>query len=488
MNSSGNIGQLLVRLAVALLVMGSIFSQQQPDSAAGVLSSQNSIDALQVSQQEGITIVKLTMRQTLASSPASFSIANPARIAFDFPGTSNGLGRNAQQVNQGELRSVNVVQVGDRTRLVMNLNKLTTYETRIEGSFLYISIAPPSMAIESSGASQVSHFAALKIQGASQALRDIVFRRGRDGEARILVEMSDPSVGIDIQKQGVNLVVVFTKVSLPENLNRRLDVTDFATPVTSVLTQPQGENVRMTITPHGLWEHNAYQSDTQFVIELRPVAEVPNKLIQGLGTNGQGEKLSLNFQNIEVRAVLQVIADFTNFNIITSDTVTGNVTLRLKDVPWEQALDIILQAKGLGMRKNGNVIWIAPEKEIIDHDEHQSKSRQAMSIAEPMQTQTFRLSYAKAEDVVKLLTGEQTKRAASTATVETTTTPTPDGGFSKTTTYGTSERGNYLSQTGVVDPQADYPDRQASQAGIDRGTHRIRRRQFWPQPGRASWL
>lgn len=421
--------------------------QAEPVVAATEASSTNSIDTLQVSQQEGITIVKLTLKRALTAPPASFSIANPARIAFDFPGTGNGLGRNLQQVGQGELRSVNVVQVGDRTRLVLNLNKLTTYDMRIDGAALYISIAPPSAAIENSGVPQVSHFATTKQPDHSQSLRDITFRRGRDGEARILVELSDPNVGIDIQKQGVSLVAVFTKVGLPDNLNRRLDVTDFATPVTAIHTKAQGENVRMTITPHGLWEHNAYQSDNQFVIEIRPVTEAPNKLVQGVG-GAQGEKLSLNFQNIEVRAVLQVIADFTNFNIITSDTVAGNVTLRLKDVPWEQALDIILQAKGLGMRKNGNVIWIAPDKEIVERDEHQSRSRQASSVAEPMQTQTFRLSYAKAEDVVKLLTGEQSKRA--TVITEVTTTTTPDGGATTSRTSGTGERGNYLSQTGVV--------------------------------------
>lgn len=438
-------------LLLAFFCLAPLSAAQSPDGKSD-MSLQNSIDALQVSQQEGITIVKLTLKQPITVPPASFSVANPARVAFDFPATGNGLGRNSQPVNQGELRSVNIVQVGDRTRLVLNLNKLTTYDTRIDGASLYISIAPPSMAIEAPSTPQVSHFSTAKTQVAPQSLRDIAFRRGRDGEARILVDLSDPNIGIDIQKQGANLIVVFTKTGLPEVLSRRLDVADFATPVTTIQTQQQGENVRMTITPHGLWEHNAYQSDTQFVVELRPVAETPNKLVQGVG--GQGEKLSLNFQNIEVRAVLQVIADFTNFNIITSDTVTGNVTLRLKDVPWEQALDIILQAKGLGMRKNGNVIWIAPDKEIIEHDEHQSRSRQAMTVSEPMQTQTFRLSYAKAEDVVKLLTGEQTKKASNSSITEVTTTTagTSDGGTTTTKSFGSAmgERGNYLSQAGVV--------------------------------------
>ncbi len=452
MSTISNFMRHLATIVIMCFVATAGQAQQvAPATPAGEVMTQNSIDALQVSQQEGITIVKLTLRQALTLPPASFSVANPARVAFDFPGTGNGLGRNQQQVNQGELRSVNVVQVGDRTRLVLNLNKLTTYDTRIEGASLYISLAPASMALESTTAPQVSHFATAKQQETAQSLRDVNFRRGKDGEARILVELSDPNVGIDIQKQGGNLVVVFSKVSLPESLNRRLDVTDFATPVTFVNTQSQGDNVRMTITPHGLWEHNAYQSDNQFVIEVRPVAENPNKLVQGSGSGAQGEKLSLNFQNIEVRAVLQVIADFTNFNIITSDSVSGNVTLRLKDVPWEQALDIILQSKGLGMRKNGNVIWIAPDKEIIERDEYQSRSRQALSVAEPMQTQTFHLSYAKSEDVIKLLTGEQTKVATSGAAGASGGAPAGAAApVPSAETSPTRERGNYLSPSGTV--------------------------------------
>jgi type IV pilus assembly protein PilQ len=435
MNLFGKIKRHFAMLAALCFVPVLGWTQQSTPASA----PQNSIDSLQVSQQQGMTIVKLTMKQALSAPPASFSIASPARVAFDFAGTENGLGRNVQQLNEGELRSVNIVQVGDRTRLVLNLNKLMTYETRIDGANLYINLVPASVASESADASQVSHFATGKLQEASQNVRDINFRRGKDGEARILVDLSDPNVGIDIQKQGVNLIVVFRKTTLPDNLNRRLDVTDFATPVTAINTQMQGENVQMTITPHGLWEHNAYQSDNQFVIEVRPVAENPNKLVQGSGT--EGEKLSLNFQNIDVRSVLQVIADFTNFNIITSDTVAGNVTLRLKDVPWDQALDIILQSKGLGMRKNGNVIWIAPDKEIIDRDEYQSRSRQASSLAEPMQTQTFRLSFAKAEDVMKLLSGQQTKTAATSTT--STGAPPPSSSVAH-------EIGNYLSQSGAV--------------------------------------
>ncbi|MCX7176540.1 MAG: type IV pilus secretin PilQ [Proteobacteria bacterium] len=430
-------------LAMLCLAASGVWAQTGSLSTDGGAIPKNSIDALQVSQQGGITVVKLTLKQPLAAQPASFSIANPARIAFDFPSTSNGLGRNAQQVNEGEIRSINIVQVGDRTRLVLNLHQMNTYETRIEGSTMLISFTPQA-AVAESGAPAVVHFAEIKPQVAAQNVRDINFRRGKNGEARITVDLSDPNVGIDIRQQGQNLIVDFRKTNLPESLNRRLDVTDFATPVTSIMTQPQGENVRMLITPHGLWEHNAYQSDNQFVIEVRPVTENLNKLVQGVGA--QGEKLSLNFQNIEVRSVLQVIADFTNFNIITSDTVGGNVTLRLKDVPWDQALDIILQAKGLGMRKTGNVIWIAPQDEITRRDDEQSKSRQASTTSEPIRMETFQLNYAKAEDVIKLVTGEQTKGSAASAAAPAAASPAAPA----PQPAATGERGSYLSLSGVV--------------------------------------
>jgi len=447
MNPLGKIGNRLattVLLSALCWVASGVWAQQGPQTADAGSSPKNSIELLQVSQQGGNTVVKLTLKQALAAQPASFSIANPARIAFDFPSTGNGLGRNAQQVNEGDIRSINIVQVGDRTRLVLNLNQMSNYETRIDGATMLINFTPKAV-LASSDAAAVMHFAEARTQVAAQSVRDINFRRGRSGEARITVDLSDPGVGIDIRQQGQSLIVDFKKTNLPESLNRRLDVTDFATPVTSIMTQPQGENVRMLITPHGLWEHNTYQSDNQFVIEVRPVVENLNKLVQGAGA--QGEKLSLNFQNIEVRSVLQVIADFTNFNIITSDTVGGNVTLRLKDVPWDQALDIILQAKGLGMRKNGNVIWIAPQDEITKRDDEQSRSRQASTTSEPIRMETFQLNYAKAEEVIKLVTGEQTKGSASGAAGPGPATPP---GSPATPTGSMGERGNYLSTSGVV--------------------------------------
>ncbi len=368
--------------------------------------AQNAIEAVGVSQHGGDIVLKLTTSQPMASVPASFSVANPPRIAFDFPDTANALGRNAQTVNEGDLQSFNVVQVGNRTRVVLNLKQVRQAKARIEGKDLFITIGSVAEAAQGraeAAAGQTQQFAQARPAADRSSVRDINFRRGNNGEARVVVDLSDSNVGIDIRQQGPNLVVEFQNTALPDALRRRLDVADFATPVTAVSTQPQGDHVRMVISPKGLWEHNAYQSDSQFVVEVKQLIEDPNKLVQGSRRGYQGEKLSMNFQNIDVRAVLQVIADFTDFNIITSDTVSGKLTLRLKDVPWDQALDIILQAKGLDMRKNGNVIWIAPRDELAAKEKIELESRQQITDLEPVRTETFQLNYHKAKSVFDFL-------------------------------------------------------------------------------------
>lgn len=365
----------------------------------------NRIEKIVAAEQGGSIILKLTMAQPLAAAPGSFSVANPARIAFDFPDTANGLGRNSQALNTGDLRSVNIVQVGDRTRLVLNLSRVYPYETRIEDRDVFITLASGSFKEAAGVLPQNTQFAPAVVgQNEKHAIRDVNFRRGKDGEGRLVVDLSDPNAGIDIRQQGTSLIVDFLKTDVPEQLRRKLDVVDFGTPVSSVLTQAQGGNVRMTVTPRGLWEHNAYQSDNQFVLEVKPVKEDPNKLTQGAGkARFGGEKLSLNFQNIDVRSVLQVIADFTNFNIITSDSVQGNLTLRLKDVPWDQALDIILQARGLDLRKNGNVIWIAPRDELAAREKLDLESKAQIGDLEPLRTESFQINYHKAKNVAEFL-------------------------------------------------------------------------------------
>ena len=362
--------------------------------------AQGAIEAVSASIQGGAEVVRIDLTQQLGVIPTGFSIQSPARIALDFPGVSNALGRSTVDVNQGNLKSVNVVQSGDRTRVVLNLKQITPYKAQLQGKSLLVVL---ESVVAAAPAVILTPVFAENRSRDTLPLKDLDFRRGDEGSGRVVVDLPNNQVGVDIRQQGETLVVEFMKSSLPEGLRRRLDVTDFGTPVQTITTAQSGDRVRMVIEPKGLWVHSAYQSDQQFVVEVKPLKIDPSKLTQGPGYNGQ--KLSLNFQNIEVRSLLQVIADFTNFNIITSDSVTGAVTLRLQDVPWDQALDIILQAKGLGMRKTANVIWIAPKDEIIAKEKLELESKAAVLNLEPVRTQSFQMNYAKAEDIAKQLTG-----------------------------------------------------------------------------------
>ncbi len=382
--------QWMLRLAAMLAVV------------AGPIAShaQNTVQSVSGSIQGGSEVVRIEFAQPLSALPAGFAVQAPARIALDFPGVTNGLGRSAVEINQGNLRSVNVVQAGERTRLVLNLKAAAGYKAQIEGKSLLVLLEPVAAAAVATPGAAV--FAENRNRD-TQPIRDLDFRRGTDSSGRIVVDLANNQVGVDIRQQGQNLVVEFLKSTLPEGLRRRLDVSDFGTPVQSVTTFQAGDRVRVVIEPKGLWEHSAYQSDSQFVVEVRQQKVDASKLSQGPGFTG--EKLSLNFQNIEVRSLLQVIADFTNFNIVTSDSVSGAVTLRLKDVPWDQALEIILQAKGLGMRKNGNVLWIAPKDEIAAKEKLDLESKAAIQNLEPVRTQAFQLNYTKAADIAAQLTG-----------------------------------------------------------------------------------
>lgn len=399
MNFVRKLAGLLCALAVASIPALAV-AQAQP----------NSIESILVSQQGGEVLVKVTTKSELATVPANFSVASPARIAFDFPATGNALGRSSQNLNEAHLRSFNIVEVGDRTRLVLNLNKLSTFNTRLSGRDLYISLAMPTNAEAVAQSDKTSRFAEPAANEGTQTLRNVGFRRGKDGEGRVVVELSDPNIGIDIRQQGTKLVVEFLRASVADEFLKRYDVTDFGTPITQMEVVRSGANTRLTVTPTGLWEHNAYQSENQFILEVKRLVEDPNKLVQGSKPGYQGEKLSLNFQNIDVRSVLQVIADFTDNNIITSDTVGGSLTLRLKDVPWDQALDIILDAKGLDKRKTGNVIWIAPRDELTAKEKLALESQQQVSELEPLRTETFQLNYHKAEVLYKSILDDKDKR------------------------------------------------------------------------------
>ena len=368
-------------------------------------ASSNSLESMTVARQGGVVNVRLTFKEPLTALPFGFSVAKPARIALDFLNTTNALGRNSQTYNEGDLRSVNVVQVEGRTRLVLNLNYAMTYETVLDGNTLVLALQSRVAKTWQEGGveSAIEHFSKAQPYQTTTSIRDIAFRRGENGEGRIAVDLSDMDAGIDIHQLGKDLVVDFSKVSIPDVLCKRLDVTDFGTPVLAVDTDRQGRNVRMSITPHGLWEYNAYQTDNQFVIEVKPIIEDPNKLVQGSRGGYKGEKLSLNFQNVDVCRLLQVIGEFTGMNMVVSDSVGGSITLILKDVPWDQALDIILQQKGLDMRKNGNVILVAPREEIATKEKLEFESKQQIGDLEPLRTESFQMNYVKGADVKKLL-------------------------------------------------------------------------------------
>ena len=380
-------------------------------------AAKNEVESISFSSiQGGKILVKVGMKEPLSALPQSFAVTNPARIAIDLPDTTSGLARTQVEAGEGDLKSVSVVQTANRTRLVMNLTRSLTYTAALDGKLLVVTIDGSQVPISSAApaASSVAGSAATVFAEATpgavrQNIRDVDFRRGNAGEGRVIVDLSSANTGIDIRQQGRSILIDFINSSVPKNLVRRLDVGDFGTPVRYVDTFEQGGNARMVIEPRGIWEYSAYQTDTQFILEVKPVKEDPNKLVQSSTPGYAGEKLSLNFQNVEVRAVLQVIADFTGLNIITSDTVGGNLTLRLKDVPWDQALDIILQSKGLSKRKNGNVVLIAPTDELAAKEKLALEANAQISDLEPVRTESFALSYAKAEDLKKLLSDKDQK-------------------------------------------------------------------------------
>ena len=364
-------------------------------------AAQNGITDLTASSfGDGRTLIKVGFAQPISSLPTGFTINTPPRIAFDFQNTTNELGRSVQNFSGGNLRSANIVQAGNRTRLVVNLDQMLTYSAKLDGNNLLIELkGQPSSTISD----RPARFEEEKLVRSTHELRYIDFKRGKNGEGLIQVDLSDSGVGIDMKQQGTNLVVDFLKADLPKNLQRKLDVTDFATPVMAIDTFMQGDNVRMVIEPSGTWEHAAYQTDEKFIIEIKRYTEDPNKMVPGSKTEYGGEKLTLNFQKIDVREALNVIADFTELNIVISDTVKGNITLRLKDVPWDQALDIILQSRGLDMRKNGNVVQVAPSEEIAAKEKIAATSRKELSDVEVMHTESFQLSYQKGSAVAALL-------------------------------------------------------------------------------------
>ncbi|QOL51871.1 type IV pilus secretin PilQ [Massilia litorea] len=382
MNLKRAVGTLLVPVLLAL-------------GAGAAQAQDNAIESISANQQGANVVVNIAMKNAPTKLPLGFAITNPARIALDFGATTNATGQNAQDINLGEVRGVNVVQAGERTRLVMNLKRPASYSTAIDGKSVVVTVAgagaaaAPLAAAPAPGAQSAA-------AGPRQTLRNLDFRRGNEGEGRVVVDLPNNAVAVDVRQLGNKVQVDFMNIGLPETLRRRLDVTDFGTPVSRVTTSSNGANVRMIIEAQGQWEQSVYQSDTQLVVAVRPVKEDPNKLAKG-AQGYRGEKISFDFQNIEVRAALQAVADISGLNIIASDSVTGSLTLRLKDVPWDQALDVILQSKGLDMRKNGSVIWIAPREELLTKEKLELEQRAQISDLEPLKSEIFQLNYQKAE-------------------------------------------------------------------------------------------
>ncbi len=350
----------------------------------------------------GKVVVRVNLKQPLATTPAGFTVGNPPRIALDLPDTGNAMGRNVVEANLGPLTSVNVVQAGTRTRVVLNLSKAAEYEARIDGTALYVSLGDAGASLAPVNATP--RFAEAGPSGKRHGIRDVDFRRGVAGEARIVTTLSDAQTGINIRQQANGVVVDFVGTDLPKALQRRLDVADFGTPVQTIEAYALGDNTRMVITPKGAWEYSAYQTENSFIVEVKPAVDGQKRTADGK-VKYVGEKLSLNFQNVEVRSVLQVIADFTGLNIIASDTVTGNLTLRLKDVPWDQALDLIMQTKGLDKRQSGNVIWVAPKDELFTKEKLEFEAKAAVEDLEPMVTEYIPLNYMRADEAQTMLYG-----------------------------------------------------------------------------------
>ncbi|MBI5782206.1 MAG: type IV pilus secretin PilQ [Gammaproteobacteria bacterium] len=368
---------------------------------APVAEEKNSIEDIVYAKLPGDRI-QITFKMTKAPvEPNAFTITNPARISLDFPNTRVGLAKKNLAVKEAAVTNVTAIEAEDRSRVVLSLIKPVAYSTNIEGNNFIVTVEAPASAIAGAVEPKTTHFASTRKTG-KYSVKGIDFRRGPQGDGKIIVSLSDPTVGIDIREQAGEIMLDFLNTSASAELQRRLDVVDFATPVQTIDTFAQGKNTRMIIAPKGKYEHLAYQTGNVFTVSVKPVIEKPDeKKVDEFGYSG--EKLSLNFQNIEARAALQVLADFTALNFVVSDTVKGSLTLRLKDVPWDQALDLILDSKNLAMRRKGNVITVAPAPEVAAKEKANLEATKAVIELEPLVSELIQINYAKADDIASLL-------------------------------------------------------------------------------------
>jgi len=333
--------------------------------------------------------------------PLSFTIDNPARIAIDLVDTTSQLKAKSLPINVGVAKSVTTVEAGGRTRIVLNLVEMVAYDLDVQGNDVVITLGGRGDSNALIASSSTRHTAV-----AAAEVTNVDFRRGTAGEGIVIVEVSDPGVTFDVREEGGKIIVDFIDVALPQRLAQRLDVVDFATAVQTIDTTSIGSNVRMVIAAKGFYEHLAYQSDKVFSVQVAEVSSQAKKEeLQKERFGYTGKRLSLNFQDVPVRAVLQLIADFTDLNMVASDTVDGNITLRLRNVPWDQALDIILKTKGLDKRESGNVILVGPADEILAREQQELESKQQIAELAPLRSELIQVNYAKASDIAALLAG-----------------------------------------------------------------------------------
>lgn len=365
------------------------------------------LNALDVAALPGDRVeLRLAFDEPVAM-PRGYTLDQPARIALDLPGVSSNLGTKNRELGVGNARSVTVVEAQGRTRLVVNLTSLMPYSTRVDGNNLFIvlgeGVSNSTPALASAAATPpVTKPASVKPMGAGKAIENIDFRRGEDGAGDVIISLSDPSINPTIEEQGGKIRVLFNKVQLPDSLRARLDVQDFATPVRFVESARLADAANIDIEPTGRYDYLAYQTDSKLTISVKPLTEDEADKRKADRFVYSGEKLSLNFQDIDVRSVLQLIADFTDLNLVASDTVNGNITLRLQNVPWDQALDLVLKTKGLDKRQVGNVLLVAPADEIAARERQELESQRQIAELAPLRREVVQVNYAKAADIARL--------------------------------------------------------------------------------------
>ncbi|MGF1548773.1 MAG: type IV pilus secretin PilQ [Thiotrichales bacterium] len=375
--------------------------------ASGLADPTNTLLSIKPDRQSTDRLQLVLEFSETAPAPLSFSIANPARLALDFPNTRHSLSAATQEINLGVLQSVSAAQAKDRTRVVINLSEMVPYQAETQGNKVFLTlssaatreIAPAARSAPQSPVEQPATMAARSFRG----IENIDFRRTPDGTGRIILKLSDPNIPVDVKQQGSRIVVDVTGAPLPPNLQRRMDVTDFATPVQSIEATSRGNNSQIVVNTAGDFTQMAYQSDTLYTLEVKPHEVRQERASRDEPITFKGEKLSLNFQDIAVRSVLQLIADFTGLNVVVSDSVTGNLTLRLQNVPWDQALDIIMRTKGLDKRQQGNVLFIAPTQEIAEQEKAELLANRQVEDLAPLRSEIIPLNYADAQEMATLL-------------------------------------------------------------------------------------